>query len=220
MVLWDLSHAVGSVRVDLGACGAGLAVGCTYKHLNAGPGAPAFLYVRRDLHEQLRQPIWGWFGQADQFAMGPRYEPAAGIARFAAGTPPVLGLVAVDEGVRLLAEAGIARLRAKSLAIGAQVIAQADAALAPLGFEVATPRDSDRRGSHVSLRHPEAWRLCQALITELGVVPDFREPDLIRFGITPAYLRFVDAWDAVDRLRIAAEEHRYERFPRERSRVT
>jgi kynureninase len=219
-VLWDLSHSVGAVPIDLDGAGVDLAVGCTYKYVNAGPGAPAFLYVRRALQEQLRSPIQGWFGAADQFAMGPRYEPIAGIARFAAGTPPIPGLAAVDEGVRVLADAGIERLRRKSLAIGEQVITHADAVLAPLGFELATPRDPDRRGSHVSLRHPEAWRLCRALIAELGVVPDFREPDLIRIGITPAYLRFVDAWDAVDRLRVATEERRFERFPRERSRVT
>jgi kynureninase len=218
--LWDLSHSVGAVPIGLDDAGVDLAVGCTYKYVNAGPGAPAFLFVRRGLQERLRSPIWGWFGAADQFAMGPEYEPAPGIGRFAAGTPPIPGLAAVDEGTCLLEEAGLARLRDKSLAIGDQVIAHADAVLAPLGFEVATPRLHDRRGSHVSLRHPEAWRLCQALVAELGVVPDFREPDLVRIGITPLYLRFVDAWDAIDRLRLVADERRYERFPVERSRVT
>ena len=219
-VLWDLSHSVGAVPIELDNDGVDLAVGCTYKYLKAGPGAPAFLYVRRSWQDRLRSPIWGWFGAADQFAMGPRYEPAPGVERFAAGTPPVLGLAAVDEGVRLVAEAGIDRLRVKSLALSDQVIAHADEVLAPLGFDVATPRQHGRRGSHVSLRHPEAWRLTQALIADGGVVPDFREPDLIRIGLTPLYLRFVDVWDAVDRLRIAAEERRYERFPRQRSRVT
>ena len=161
-------------------------------------------------------PIRGWFGAADQFAMGPAYVPAPGIDRFAVGTPPVLGLAAVDEGVALLAEAGIERLRRKSLTATDLLIALADGR----GLEVATPRAHDRRGSHVALRHPEAWRLCRSLIEDLGVVPDFREPDLIRFGVTPLYTRFVDVWDAMDRLRTALEERRYERFPIERTRVT
>ena len=216
VVLWDLSHAAGAVPIDLQRAGVDLAVGCTYKYLNGGPGAPAFLYVREDLQATLTQPIHGWFGAADQFVMGPSYEPALGIDRFAVGTPPVLGLAAVDEGVALLVEAGVDRLRRKSLAQTDLLIALADAA----GFEVATPREQDRRGSHVALRHPEAWRLCRALIEELGVVPDFREPDLIRFGVTPINTRFVDVWDAVDRLRLAMTERRFERFPIERTRVT
>ena len=216
VVLWDLSHAVGAVPIDLQRAGVDLAVGCTYKYLNGGPGAPAFLYVREDLHATLTQPIHGWFGNADQFVMGPGYVPAAGIDRFAVGTPPVLGLVAVEEGVALLAEAGIDRLRRKSLALTDLLLALADEA----GLEVATPRDHDRRGSHVAIRHPEAWRLCRALIEDLGVVPDFREPDLLRFGLTPINTRFVDVWDAVDRLRVAIEERRFARFPVERTRVT
>lgn len=216
VVLWDLSHAAGAVPIDLQRAGVDLAVGCTYKYLNGGPGAPAFLYVRSDLQARLTQPIRGWFGAADQFVMGPAYTPAPGIDRFAVGTPPVLGLVAVDEGVALLAEAGIERLRRKSLAATDLLIALADDA----GLDVATPRDHARRGSHVAVRHPEAWRLCRALVEELGVVPDFREPDLIRFGVTPINTRFVDVWDAMHRLRTAVEERRFERFAVERTRVT
>ena len=215
-VLWDLSHAAGAVAIDLQGAGVDLAVGCTYKYLNGGPGSPAFLYVRRELQDRLTQPIHGWFGAADQFVMGPTYEAAGGIDRFAVGTPPVLGLVAVDEGVALLVDAGIDRLRRKSLAVTDLLIDLADAA----GFEVATPRAHERRGSHVAIRHPEAWRLCRVLVEELGVVPDFREPDLLRFGVTPINTRFVDVWDAVHRLQLAAEERRYERFPLERTRVT
>lgn len=216
VVLWDLSHAAGAVPLDLQGTGVDLAVGCTYKYLNGGPGAPAFLYVRRELQDRLTQPIRGWFGAADQFVMGPTYEPAPGIDRFAVGTPPVLGLAAVDEGAALLAEAGIEALRRKSLAQTDLLIALADDA----GFDVATPRDHARRGSHVAIRHPEAWRLCRALVEDLGVVPDFREPDLIRFGVTPINTRFVDVWEAVDRLRAARDGRRYERFPVERTRVT
>jgi kynureninase len=216
VVLWDLSHAVGAVPIDLQRAGVDLAVGCTYKYLNGGPGAPAFLYVREDLQERLAQPIHGWFGAADQFVMGPTYEPAAGIGRFAVGTPPVLGLASVDEGVALVAEAGIDRLRRKSLAASDLFLTLA----ADAGFDVVTPRARERRGSHVAVRHPDAWRICRALIEDEGVVPDFREPDLIRSGITPINTRFVDVWDTVDRLRRVTEERRFERFPVERSRVT
>ena len=206
LALWDLSHSAGAVPVDLTAAGADLAVGCTYKYLNGGPGAPAFLYVRTDLQESLRSPIWGWFGQRDQFVMGPRYDPVDGIGRFLAGTPPVLDLAAVETGARLLGEAGVERLRAKSVALTSLVVELHDAWLASLGFELGTPREPERRGAHVSLRHPDAWRICRALIERADVVPDFRRPDSVRYGLPPIYTRFVDAWDAVDRLRRLVEE--------------
>ena len=200
LVLWDLSHSAGAVPVELEAWEVDLAVGCTYKYLNAGPGSPAFLYVRSALQSELRSPIQGWFGQRDQFRMGPRYEPADGIERFLAGTPPILGLAAVEAGAALVAEAGIDSLRRKSSALTDLLIELHDARLAPLGFALGTPRDPDRRGSHVSLRHPDAWRITRALIERAGVVPDFRGPDSVRLGVPPLYTRFVDVWDAVDRL--------------------
>jgi kynureninase len=210
LVLWDLSHAAGSVPVGLGAARADLAVGCTYKYLNAGPGALAYLYVRADLQEELTSPIWGWFGQRDQFRMGPAYDPAPGVARFLAGTPPVLDLTAAEVGIRLVAEAGVAALRTKSVALTELAVALHDAWLAPLGFELGTPRDPARRGGHVSLRHEEAWPICRALIERAKVVPDFRGPDSIRIGLPPLYTRFVDVWDALDRLRrlVASGGHR------------
>jgi kynureninase len=200
LVLWDLSHSAGAVPVALAETGADLAVGCTYKYLNAGPGAPAFLYVRRELQERLRSPVQGWFGQRDQFAMGPRYEPADGIERFHAGTPPVLGLVSVEAGVELVLEAGIEAIRRKSEALTELTLALADERLAELGFRLASPRDPARRGGHVSLAHEDAWRICRALIERAGVVPDFRPPDAVRLGFAPLYSRFSDVWDAVDRL--------------------
>jgi kynureninase len=206
LVLWDLSHSAGAVPVELDAAGADLAVGCTYKYLNAGPGSPAFLYVRRELHSDLRSPIWGWFGQREQFLMGPEYEPVEGIGRFLAGTPPILGLAAAEEGARLIAEAGVERLREKSRALTQVVVDLHDAWLAPLGFELGTPRDPARRGAHISLRHPDAWRICRALIELADVIPDFRQPDSIRYGLPPIYTRFVDAWDAADRLRRLVED--------------
>ncbi|HZQ29174.1 MAG TPA: kynureninase [Acidimicrobiales bacterium] len=202
-VLWDLSHSVGSVPVDLTGSGADLAVGCTYKYVNAGPGAPAFAYVRAEVQPFVRQPIWGWFGQEDQFEMGSEYRPSAGIRQQVVGTPPVLGIVAVEEGVRILARAGMDALRAKSVELTGFAVALHDEWLAPLGFTLASPRDPARRGSHVSVAHPEARKLCQALI-EQGVVLDFRTPDVARLGLAPLYTRFVDVWDGMDRLRALA----------------
>jgi kynureninase len=219
LVLWDLSHGAGAVPADLTAAGADLAVGCTYKYLNGGPGAPAFLYVRRELQEQLRQPIWGWFGQRDQFAMGTAYDPADGVDRFAVGTPPVLAMAAVEVGARLSAEAGIDRLAAKGQALTELVIALADEWLRGYGVMVASPREAARRGSHVSLAHPQAWQLTQALI-DRGVVPDFRTPDRLRLGPAPLYTRFVDVWDALDRLRSVLAEGTQDRYPTKRLRVT
>jgi kynureninase len=209
-VIWDLCHSAGALPVDLRGAGAELAVGCTYKYLNAGPGAPAFLYVAEALHERLRSPIWGWFGQRDQFAMERSYDPVWGVERFLAGTPTILAVAAVYEGARLTAEAGIAALRAKSLAQTELAIALHDEWLAPLGFELGSPRDAARRGSHVALRHPDAWPVNRALIERAAVIPDFRGPDTIRLGIAPLYTRYVDVWDALDRLRgiVARGEHR------------
>ena len=219
LVVWDLSHAAGAVPVDLAANGIDLAVGCTYKYLNGGPGAPAFLYVRRELQERLRQPIWGWFGQRDQFAMGPAYDPAPGIERFAVGTPPVLATVAVEVGARLVAEAGVERLAVKGRALGELVIALADAWLAPHGVALASPRDPGRRGAHVTLAHPHAWQLTQALV-DRGVVPDFRTPDRVRLGPAPLYTRFVDVWDAMDCFREVLASGAHMGHPTVRARVT
>ncbi len=223
-VLWDLSHSAGSVPVQLAEAGAELAVGCTYKYLNAGPGAPAYLYVRRDLQPHLQTPIKGWFGQQDQFDMERDYVPAAGIRRFAAGTPPILGLPLVEIGAGLIAEVGIERLAAKSLTLTTMIIDLADAWLTPLGFRVATPRDPARRGAHVSLAHASAWQLCQALIEDAGVIPDYRagtdDDRLIRLGPAPLYTRHVDVWDAMARLRDLVTSGGYRKFSSEPGRVT
>jgi len=219
-LIWDLSHAAGVVPVDLREAGAELAVGCTYKYLNAGPGAPAYLYVAAGLHGELRSPIWGWFGQRDQFAMERDYDPEPDIRRYLAGTPPILGLAAVEEGVRLTAQAGIAALRAKSIRLTELLIGLHDAWLAPLGFELASPRVAQRRGSHVSLRHQRAWQITRALIERCDVVPDFRGPDSIRLGVAPLYTRHVDVWDALDRLRDLVERGEHEAVDATPGRVT
>jgi kynureninase len=219
LALWDLCHSVGSVPVELDASAADLAVGCTYKYVNSGPGAPAFLYVREDLQDRMRQPIWGWFSQRDQFGMGPRYEPAPGIDAFLTGTPDIIGTVAVEEGARLLGEAGMQRLRAKSTAMTSYLIALADSRLEELGFAVASPRDDSRRGGHVSLRHPDAWQISQALIRE-NVVGDYRTPDRLRLGPVPIVTRFIDIWDAIDKLQQITADKSYIDISADQSRVT
>jgi kynureninase len=219
LVLWDLSHSAGAVRVPLRSTGVDLAVGCTYKHLNAGPGAPAFLYVRGDLQRDLRQPIWGWFGQRDQFDMGAAYDPVDSIDRFQVGTPPVLGAYAALEGARLTAEAGIGAIAEKSTALGAFAIEVSDAWLAPHGFALASPRAGIRRGGHVTLHHPRAWQLSQAL-RAAGVVPDFRTPDRLRLGFGALYTRFVDVYAGLARLRDIVASGSHLEFPEKHARVT
>ena len=219
LMLWDLCHSAGAVPVELDASGADLAIGCTYKYINAGPGAPAFLYVRGELQDAISQPVWGWFGQRDQFAMGPGYDPAPGIDRFLTGTPQIIGTAAVQEGARLLGEAGMGRLRAKGVALTELLIGLADEWLAPHGFTVASPRDSARRGAHVTLHHRDAWQLSQALI-KAGVVGDYRPPDRLRLGPAPITTRFTDVWDALDALRRIAGDRSYAGLAAEPGRVT
>jgi kynureninase len=200
LVLWDLSHSAGSIPVALDDDGADLAVGCTYKYLNGGPGAPAFMYARAALQAQLRQPIWGWIGRREPFAMDHGYVPAPGAQALLSGTPPVLALGAVDEGIELVSEAGIQRIREKGIALTEYAIELADWSLAAGGVSVASPRHPARRGAHVALSHPHAERLCAELIAQ-GVIPDFRRPDVIRFGLSPLTTRFLDVWDGIEALR-------------------
>ncbi len=194
LVLWDLSHAAGAVPVDLDGADADLAVGCTYKYLNAGPGAPAFAYRARR-HAALHQPIHGWFGQADQFALSAAYAPAADARQLVVGTPPVAGLLAVDEGVALTAEAGVEALHAVAQDQIDLAVRAADA-LAEVGVEVVSPRDRSSRGAHLALRHPDAAELVAALSAR-GIVVDHRAPDAIRLAAAPLHTRFVDLWDAL-----------------------
>lgn len=218
--LWDLSHSVGGVQVDLNGSEADLAVGCGYKYVNGGPGAPAFLYVRRSLQEELSSPIWGWFGQSDPFAFDLDYVPAPGLKRFLAGTPPILSCVALEPGIDLLLEAGMEALRSKSVRQTEFLIDMVDAKLAPLGFRLVTPREIERRGSHVSVAHFEAWRINQALIHEAKVIPDFRAPDVLRLGVTPLYTTFEELVHAVNRIEGVVLNRRYEVYDRARTPVT
>ena len=219
-VVWDLSHSVGSVPTELHARGVRYAVGCTYKHLNAGPGAPAFLYVRADEQEALTSPIQGWFGQAEQFDMERPYAPAPGIARFLAGTPSILGLVAVDEGVKLTTEAGMEAVAARSASLTSLIVDFLDEHLGPLGFALGSPRDAGRRGAQVALRHPDAWPICRALIERARVIPDFRGPDVVRLGVAPLYTTDAELRDALERLRDLVARGEHERIDATRSRVT
>jgi kynureninase len=220
LVLWDLSHSVGIVPLELERCGVDLAVGCTYKYLNGGPGAPAFLYVRRDLQAEALSPIWGWFGQQQPFAFDLEYEPAEGMARFLVGTPPILSLLALEPALDITLDAGLPAIRRKSVRLTAYLVYLVDTLLAPLGFALGSPRDPARRGSHVSIRHAEGYRISRALIEEMQVLPDFREPDNIRLGLAPLYTTFVEVWEAVDRIRRVVRESRYERYPATRQDVT
>jgi len=225
LVLWDLSHATGAVPLALNAAGADLAVGCTYKYLNGGPGSPAFLFVRKELQPQMDSPLQGWFGERNPFLFGLDYSPAESVRKFMAGTPPILSLAAVQPGIEILLEAGMANLREKSLRQSEYLLFLAGELLYPLGFSSASPADPARRGSHIALRHPEAWRICRAMIhpqknrsdnntEEIDnvrvagihdpvprIIPDFRDPDIIRLGITPLYTTWTSLHKTVLRIR-------------------
>jgi kynureninase len=191
LVLWDLCHSAGVVPVDLDAWGVDLAVGCTYKYLNGGPGAPAFGYVAAGHHGALRQPIQGWMGTAEPFTMGQGYRPAGGIRQFVSGTPPVLGMLAMRDMLDLIDAAGLDAVRAKSVALTEHVLDLADELLAPLGVRVASPRNAASRGGHVTLDHPAFQRLT-ALLWQRGVVPDFRPPQGMRIGLSPLSTSFTE----------------------------
>jgi kynureninase len=197
VAVWDLSHSAGILPVDLGGCDVDFAVGCGYKHLNAGPGAPAFLYVARRFHDRT-QPIPGWMGDARPFEFRSDYAPAPGISRFLSGTPDVIGMSALEASVEVILEAPMASIRRKSIALGDAFIALVDAHCAGLGLELVSPRGGSARGSHLSYRHAASYPVMQALIAE-GVIGDCRPPDLLRFGFAPLYVRYVDTWDAVMR---------------------
>ncbi|PXF30595.1 kynureninase [Pokkaliibacter plantistimulans] len=197
LILWDLSHSTGAVPVDLNGVGADFAIGCGYKYLNGGPGAPAFLFVARRHQATLQQPLSGWFGHANPFAMRDDYEPAPGIERTLCGTTSVIGASVLEVGVDLMVAADMTKVRAKSVKMGELFIALVEQRLQGLGFTLVSSKDSAQRGSQVSLRHEQGYAIMQALIAR-GVIGDFRAPDILRFGFTPLYLRYVDIWDAVE----------------------
>jgi kynureninase len=200
LAMWDLCHSVGSVPVELDRWGVDLAVGCTYKYLNGGPGAPAFAYVRQELLGELRQPIWGWMGHRAAFEMGPGFEPAQGVRALLSGTPPVLAMVPLHANLDMLAAAGIGAVRAKSALLTGYVLDLADEWLGPYGVAVASPRDPQRRGGHVTLRRPGFDQLL-APLWDSGVIPDFRRPDGLRVGPAPLSTSFGEVCRGLSTLR-------------------
>jgi kynureninase len=212
LMLWDLSHSVGSVPVDLHAAQADLAVGCGYKYLNGGPGAPAFLYIRRDLQNILRNPIAGWMGQSNLFNFELEYRPTQGLRHFLSGTYPVVSLSLIESGVDLLLEAGLDNLRTKSKRQSAYLISLWEECLKSLDFTMNTPREADQRGSHVSLGHVEGLRIDQVLIHEMNVLPDFRPPNTIRLGIAPIYTSYRDIHTTVMCLQQVVTGRLYEKY--------
>ncbi len=210
LMLWDLSHSAGAVEVDLAGWGADLAVGCGYKYLNGGPGAPGYAYVRPDLVGAVEQPITGWHGHAVPFALERDYRPAPGVRRLQTGTTSVIALAALDAALDAFADVSTDVLRSKSLALTDYFLSLADHRLARFGATPEAPRTHAERGSQVCLRLPEAYGFVQALIAR-DVIGDFREPDLARFGFAPMYLRFVDVWDAVDRMVAVLDAREHER---------
>ncbi len=199
LTLWDLAHSAGAVPVQLASTQADFAVGCGYKYLNGGPGAPAFLYVAPVHQAQLIAPLSGWFGHARPFAFENAYAPGPGVDRLLVGTPPVLSMAALEVGIDLMAEVDLAELRRKSLRMSALFAARIERELGDCGLTLASPREDTQRGSQVCLAHANAWPVMQALIAR-GVIGDFRAPDILRFGFTPLYLSYANVWDAVTQL--------------------
>lgn len=200
VVIWDVCHSVGVLPIELDATGADFAVGCTYKYVNAGPGAPAFMYVAERHLAQARQPITGWWSAGDMFAMSGDYVPAASIRKMLSGTANVLGIVTVEEGVKLLAEAGIEAIRAKSIALTGFEISLVDQWNGSSAQTLVTPRDSSLRGGHVTVRTPQARAIADHLIAN-GIIPDFRNPDMIRLGLSPLTTSFAEVWAAYETAR-------------------
>ncbi|MBP3036338.1 aminotransferase class V-fold PLP-dependent enzyme [Arthrobacter sp. zg-ZUI100] len=201
LVLWDLCHSVGAVPAQLDAWDVDYAVGCSYKYLNGGPGAPAWAYVAQRHHEDFVQPIQGWLGSADPFGMAQGFEPAAGIRRLVSGTPPVLGMIAMQDMIGLISEAGIEAVRAKSVALTEYALSAVDALLAPLGVKVASPRDASRRGSHITIDHP-SFKAVTAALWEQGIIPDYRNPEGIRLGLSPLSTSFEETLIGVEAIRV------------------
>ncbi len=220
LIIWDLAHSAGAMPIDLTAANADLAIGCGYKYLNGGPGAPAFVYVAERHQAEFSQPLSGWMGHSQPFAFDWQYAPAEGIGRYLCGTQPVLSMAALECAVDLLLTADLAQVREKSLTMADLFIQWVEQRCAVHGLELVTPREPEKRGSQVCLRHPEGYAMMQALIAQ-GVIGDFRAPDILRFGFTPLYFRFVDVWDTVDKLAAMLDSRAWDRPEyQQRAKVT
>ena len=224
LVLWDLSHSVGVVPVSLNRVGVDLAVGCTYKYLNGGPGSPAFLYVRRELQEQLENPIQGWFGEQNPFEFNLHYRESEGIRKFLTGTPPVISISGLEPALDMILEAGIGSIRQKSVAQSEYLLSLSQEWLLGRGFRAGSPGFAEKRGSHISLKHAEGYRICKALADPGAgacvVIPDFREPNNIRLGISPLYTSYEDIFRAMVQMKEIISEKLYENYPNTRDQVT
>jgi len=220
LVIWDLCHSVGALPIDLDGCKVDFALGCSYKYLNGGPGSPAFIYASHKMQENAMSPIWGWWSQNAPFAFDLDYTSATGMKKFLTGSQSILSMLGLEAALAPHLQAGMQPLRDKSIQMSEYFIQLSDSILAPLGFKLGSPRDPNRRGSHISLRHPEGYRINRVLIDELNVIPDFREPDNIRFGLAPLYTTFCDVWEAIERTRQAVADRLFEKIPPTRLTVT
>ncbi|MDB4714744.1 aminotransferase class V-fold PLP-dependent enzyme [Flavobacteriaceae bacterium] len=224
IIVWDLSHAVGVVDVHFIESKTKIALGCTYKFLNGGPGAPSFIYIKKDLISRLNSPIQGWFGHERPFDFSLPFIPAKGINRFDAGTPQILSMVAMEAGIDLTIQAGVKRIRQKSQAQTQFLVELINLKLHPYGFEIETPSNSNERGSHITLKHKESWRICKALIVGkaagIKVIPDFRPPDYLRLGVAPIYTSYLDLFLSVERIEQIMQNREYEDISSEMPTVT
>ena len=220
LTIFDLSHSVGSMPIHLNKDNVDMAVGCTYKYLNGGPGAPAFIYIRKDLMEKLINHIYGWMGKKDMFDFSLEYDPDPTIRQFLTGTIPGLSTLLIENGVNLILEAGIDNLRQKSIKQTDYLINLWNDELKKIGFSMNSPIETSRRGSHISLGHEEGWRIDQALINDMKVIPDFRTPNLLRLGIAPLYTSYVDIYKAIQRIKEVVEQGIYKKYSKEKLKVT
>jgi kynureninase len=220
LVVWDCSHAIGAIELNLDANGVDLAVGCTYKYGNSGPGGTAWLYVNKRIQKELRVPIQGWFSQKDQFTMGPFFEPADDIRRFQIASPSIIGMRMIQASFKMIEEATIEAIEHKANVGTEMMIALFDAWLKPLGFELLTPRDPKERGGHITIGHPDAKKIANAMRSIIKVVPDYRTPDSIRLAIAPLPTSYTEVWDGFQRLKELVETKKYLEIQDKGSRVT
>ena len=220
LVVWDCSHAIGAIELNLDANGVDLAVGCTYKYGNSGPGGTAWLYVNKSIQKELRVPIQGWFSQKDQFTMGPFFEPADDIRRFQIASPSIIGMRMIQAGFKMIEEATIEAIEQKANVGTEMMIALFDAWLAPLGFELLTPRNPKQRGGHITIGHPDAKKIANAMRSMIKVVPDYRTPDSIRLAIAPLPTSYTEVYDGFARLKELVETKKYLEIEDNGSRVT
>ena len=224
IIVWDLSHAIGAVEIDLKETQTKIALGCSYKFMNGGPGSPAFLFIQKKLQDLLHNPIKGWFGHQNPFNFAPNYLPDSGINRFASGTTQVLSMQAMEPGIDITLEAGIKNLRKKSIALSEFFLNGIEEELIPLGFKIQSPSNSDLRGSHLTISHPASWQICQALIqgesNALKVIPDYRPPNLLRFGIAPLYTSYENIFRVLIRIKKIVKTESFKKFEIKKTKVT